>query len=265
MTDTPISIADAVAAARKPDAQIAPAHDAPPSFLEALAQEGFSALGAAMASSEHDSCADQECCACPPPLWVELPEMERRAFTAFAAAVVAACDAAKPLQTVTYDAHGYGRASPPASTTAPFKPRNMVDVLAEREYPEAQEGAARPSPGAAVRQLCRSIDAAPHLKRLLEDLLSAQNRASHEFSRERDSRKRLELLADGFANIALRSFVAARTMGDKQEAQPVAIDYREESRRLLEGLDALENTLSSAPPDAVSRLAVTLANWSAVE
>jgi hypothetical protein len=252
----------------KDDAWITPVDEAPPSFLEGLAQGGYNAMCAALSDAERADCDDPECCASAPALWADLGELEQRAFVAFAAGVAVALDAAQPaqpLQTVSYDAHGYASASPPASTTTPFKPRNIIDVLAEREYPEAQEGAARPSPGAAVRQLCRSIDSAPHLRRLLEDLLSAQNRASHEFSRERDSRKRLELLANGFASIALRSFVAARAMGNKQEARPVAIDYREESRRLLEGLDALESTLSSAAPDAVARLAVALANWGAVE
>jgi hypothetical protein len=150
-------------------------------------------------------------------------------------------------------------------STTPFRPRNIIDAQAEREYPEAQEGTARPSPGAAVRQLCRSLDDAPHLKRLLEDLLAAQNRATHEFLRERDDRKRMELLANGFAVLAQRSFVAARAARSEHEAQPVAVDPGRESRALLEKIDALESMLSSTPNYAANALRAILDNWARIE
>lgn len=237
------------------NAWIKPVDAAPPSFLEGLAQGGYAAMCAAMSDAEHADCDDPECCGGAPALWADLGEIEQRAFMAFAAGVAVALDGAQPLQTVTPDAHGCASVGGPASTQGPFKPRNMIDVLTEREYPEVKDGAAAPSPGAAARQLCRSLDAAPNLKRLLEDMLSAQNRASHEFSRERDSRKRLELLANGFSGLFRQSV-------DGEVCRP---DLRERARNLLLSFDILEETLSSAAPDSIRQLAVTLANWSAPE
>jgi hypothetical protein len=54
---------------------------------------------------------------------------------------------------------------------------NVIERYAKEEY---REGV---SPGAAVRQLCRSLGAhggAPTLRRLLEDLLAGINREHHD-------------------------------------------------------------------------------------
>lgn len=93
MTEKPISIADAVAGAQEPDARIAAVSDAAPSYLEGLAQGGYSAMCAAM--SGKPCCDDPECCGDEPAPWASLGEMEQRAYVAFAAGVAVAMDAHK--------------------------------------------------------------------------------------------------------------------------------------------------------------------------
>lgn len=74
---------------------------------------------------------------------------------------------------------------------------NQIEVWAKEEY---REGV---SPGAAARQLCRSLGAsgaAPTLKRMLEDMLAAANRASFDRS----------VILDDFADAAPTAANAAR-------------------------------------------------------
>lgn len=94
------------------DAWIQPVTAAPPSKLDMLAQAGYDAMRAALATEDADAW----------PSWCALPEMERRAYAAFAAAVIAA-DAllaaegdASPLLRPMYDEHGQGRPSGPVQT-----------------------------------------------------------------------------------------------------------------------------------------------------
>ncbi len=56
-----------------------------------------------------------------------------------------------------------------------------IEELVQREY---RQGV---SAGAAARQLCRSLDGYPALKRLLEDMLADYNQQNHEFMQERES------------------------------------------------------------------------------
>ncbi len=53
---------------------------------------------------------------------------------------------------------------------------SVIEMLAKQEY---EDGV---SAGAALRQLCRSIENAPTLKRLIEDELADFNRQSHALS-----------------------------------------------------------------------------------
>ncbi len=62
-----------------------------------------------------------------------------------------------------------------------FDPRKPIEELVQREY---REGV---SAGAAARQLCRSLDGYPSLKRLLEDMLADYNQQNHEFMQEREA------------------------------------------------------------------------------
>ena len=57
---------------------------------------------------------------------------------------------------------------------------SVIDSLAKQEY---RDGV---SAGAAVRQLCRSLQSAPNLKRLLEDLLADGNRQAHEIWEQKE-------------------------------------------------------------------------------
>lgn len=76
--------------------------------------------------------------------------------------------------------------------------QNPIETWAAEEY---REGV---SPGAAARQLCRSLGAhgvAPTLKRLLEDMLSTANRASFERSQLIDALRTIaEVDDDGFTS-----------------------------------------------------------------
>lgn len=61
---------------------------------------------------------------------------------------------------------------------------SLIEAWAKEEY---RDGV---SPGAAARQLCRSLGAggvAPTLQRLLEDMLADFNRQNHEFVQQRDA------------------------------------------------------------------------------
>lgn len=64
-------------------------------------------------------------------------------------------------------------------------PDTPVEAIDQIEVWAAQEYRPGVSPGAAARQLCRSLGAngaAPTLQRLLEDMLAAANRASFDRS-----------------------------------------------------------------------------------
>lgn len=61
-----------------------------------------------------------------------------------------------------------------------YDPRKPIEEIVEREYTIGV------SPLAALRQMCRSLDGYPKLKRLFEDILIADNQEAQRFTSMRN-------------------------------------------------------------------------------
>jgi|WetSurMetagenome_2_1015567.scaffolds.fasta_scaffold00846_9 hypothetical protein len=92
--------------------------------------------------------------------------------------------------------------------------RNPIDEMAEFEYAPAIVPPDRlPSPGAALRQLCRSISAHPNLKRLIEDHLAKCNAESHGHYRQTEALKQQLVYAqDEVIGLARENTELAKTV-----------------------------------------------------
>jgi hypothetical protein len=143
-------------------------------------------------------------------------------------------------------------AGPADTTHAPA--RNPIDEMAEFEYAPAIVPPDRlPSPGAALRQLCRSIDAHPNLKRLIEDHLAKCNTESQGHYRQTEALKeQLAYAQDELGGLARENTELCKTVSANSAFRVANSELAERVKELSSDNLALRAQLETETKTAAS-------------